>query len=98
MSKRQEDFIEAGIEYRFKHGTPNAIGGGALAEMVREMNRAKPFEAGAEYGYQYAKDKIGKLLLCIELSNFFPTLDEDEEIAKGRKKLIEFIHETMEEL
>ena len=56
------------------------------------------FEEGADYGYQYAKDLIGKLLLCIELSNFFPTLDEDEEIAKGRKKLIEFIHETMEEL
>jgi hypothetical protein len=62
MSKREEDFIEAGIEYRFKHGTPNAIGGGALAEMVREMNRAKPFEAGAEYGYQYAIDKACKWL------------------------------------
>ena len=98
MSKREEDFIEAGIEYRMKHGTPMAIGGGNFAEMVREMNRTKPFEAGAEHGYQYAKDKIEKLLLCIELSNFFPTLDEDEEIAKGRKKLIEFISKTMEEL
>ena len=59
---RQEDFIEAGIEYRFKHGTPNAIGGGALAEMVREMNRAKPFEAGAEYGYKYAIKKTIEFL------------------------------------
>lgn len=55
---RQEDFIEAGIKYRFEHGTPNAIGGGAFTEMMREMNRAKPFEAGAEYGYKYAVDKV----------------------------------------
>lgn len=54
---RQEDFIEAGIAYRMEHGDPMAIGGGALAEMVREMNRAKPFEDGAEHGYQYAIDK-----------------------------------------
>lgn len=98
MSKRKEDFIEAGIEYRFKHGVPNAIGGGALAEMVREINRAKPFEAGAEYGYQYAKKRIAEILLCIELSNFFPTLDENEEIAKGRKKLIDFVNNTLEDL
>ncbi len=56
------------------------------------------YETGCEDGYQYAKDKIEKLLLCVELSNFFPTLDENEEIANGRKKLIEFIHEAMEEL
>lgn len=56
------------------------------------------YETGCEDGYQYAKDKIGKLLLCVELSNFFPTFDENEEIAKGRKKLIEFIHKAMEEL
>lgn len=54
------------------------------------------FEAGAEYGYQYAVDMIAKHLLCIELSNFFPTLDEDEEIAKGREKLIQFIRKAME--
>ena len=54
---RQEDFIEAGIQYRMEHGRPMAIGGGNFAEMAREMNRAKPFEAGAEYGYQYAVDK-----------------------------------------
>lgn len=54
---RQKDFIEAGIQYRFAHGTPMAIGGGHFSEMAREMNRAKPFEAGAEHGYQYAVDK-----------------------------------------
>lgn len=93
---RKEDFIEAGIAYRMEHGTPMAIGGGNFSEMAHEMNRAKPFEAGAEHGYQYAVDMIAKHLLCIELSNFFPTLDEDEEIAKGRKKLIEFIRKAME--
>jgi hypothetical protein len=52
---RQEDFIQAGIDYRMEHGKPMAIGGGNFAEMAKEMNRTKPFEAGAEYGYQYAK-------------------------------------------
>ena len=52
----------------------------------------------AEYGYQYAKKRIAEILLCIELSNFFPTLDENEEIAKGRKKLIDFVNNTLEDL
>ena len=59
---RQEDFIEAGIQYRFAHGTPMAIGGGTWAEMAHEMNRAKPFEAGCEHGYQYAIDKVCDIL------------------------------------
>lgn len=54
---RQEDFINAGIKYRFENGKPMSIGGDNFAEMTREMNRTKPFEAGAEYGYQYAFDK-----------------------------------------
>lgn len=55
---REEDFIEAGIQYRMEHGTPMAIGGGNFSEMAREMNRAKPFEAGAEHGYQYARKNL----------------------------------------
>ena len=82
MSKRQEDFREMSKDLHVQFLS----------------NPWTIYETGCEDGYQYAKDLIGKLLLCIELSNFFPTLDEDEEIAKGRKKLIEFIHETMEEL
>lgn len=58
MSKREKDFIEAGIQYRFAYGTPMAIGGGHFAEMTREMNRTKPFEAGAEHGYQYARKNL----------------------------------------
>jgi len=59
---RQEDFIEAGIQYRLKHGGPMAISGGTLAEMAHEMNRALPFEAGAEYGYKYAIKKTIEFL------------------------------------
>lgn len=52
---RQEDFIQAGIKYRFEHGKPMAIGGDNFADVANEMNRTKPFEAGAEHGYQYAQ-------------------------------------------
>ena len=55
---RQEDFIDAGIAYRMEHGKPMAIGGGNFTEMAHEMNRALPFEAGAEYGYQYATKNL----------------------------------------
>ena len=51
---RQEDFIQAGIKYRFEHGKPMAIGGDNFADVVNEMNRCNSYEAGAEYGYQYA--------------------------------------------
>ena len=54
---RQDDFIEAGIEYRFKQGKPMAIGGDNFAEMIREANRNRVYEDGAEYGYQYAVEK-----------------------------------------
>ncbi len=54
---RQEDFIDAGIDYRMEHGTPIAIGGDKFADVANEMNRCKDFEEGAEYGYQYAVDK-----------------------------------------
>jgi len=59
---RQEDFIQAGIAYRMEHGKLMAIGGGNFAEMAKEMNRTKPFEAGAEYGYQYAKKRLREVL------------------------------------
>lgn len=93
---RQEDFIEAGIQYRFEHGTPNAIGGGALSEMVREANRNRVYEDGCEHGYQYAVEKVLKELFMIELSNFFPELDEVNTTA-GQQRLIEFFKQVMEE-
>lgn len=54
MSKREEDFIDAGIAYRMEHGKPMCIAGGNLADVERDFNRVMSFEAGAEYGYQYA--------------------------------------------
>lgn len=54
---RQEDFIDAGIAYRMEHGKPMCIAGSNLADVERDLNRVFPFEAGAEYGYQYAVDK-----------------------------------------
>lgn len=54
---RQEDFIDAGIAYRMKHGKPMCIAGSNLADVERDLNRVMSFEEGAEYGYQYAVDK-----------------------------------------
>jgi len=59
---RKEDFIQAGIKYRFENGKPMAIGGDNFTDVAKEMNRTKPFEAGAEYGYQYAVEKACKWL------------------------------------
>ena len=59
---RQEDFIDAGIAYRMKHGKPMCIAGSNLADVERDLNRVMPFEEGAEHGYQYAVDKACKWL------------------------------------
>lgn len=55
------------------------------------------YKTGCEDGYQYAKDKIGKYLLCVELSNFFPTLS-DEDADKGKEALTKSIKEFLEEM
>lgn len=44
------------------------------------------YETGCEDGYQYTKQRIEDYLLCVELSNFFPTLS-DEEADNGKKEL-----------
>lgn len=59
---RQEDFIDAGIAYRMKHGKPMCITGSDLADVERDFNRVFSFEAGAEHGYQYAIDKVCDIL------------------------------------
>lgn len=91
MSKREKDFdtqSDKYVEMRKSFGVNDPYA-------LKEIGEAH--YQGAEHGYQYAVDMIAKHLLCIELSNFFPTLDEDAEIAKGREKLIEFIRKAMEE-
>jgi hypothetical protein len=55
------------------------------------------YETGCEDGYQYEKQKIKNYLLCVELSNFFPNLS-DEEADKGKKDLIKAINDFLEDL
>ena len=100
MSKREEDFIEAGIQYRFAHGTPMAIGGGHFAEMTREMNRTKPFEAGCEHGYQYAVDKVCEWLsnnLEYYLGDYNLAEDELEDNQMHYAKMLEGLRKAMDE-
>ena len=53
--------------------------------------------AGCEHGYQYTKKMIEDYLLCVELSNFFPTLS-DEDADKGKDALTKSIKEFLEEM
>jgi len=92
IMSRQEDFIEAGIQYRFEQGKPMAIGGGNFSEMTREMNRTKPFEAGAEYGYKYAKKRLGEVL-GFELD--FNVAEFDDGVTT--ESLVDKIFKRMEE-
>ena len=78
---RQEDFIEAGIEYRFKQGKPMAIGGDNFAEMARELNRNKVYEDGCEYGYQYAVEKLRTVLKQVVYLSSEGALQLDTEIT-----------------
>lgn len=55
------------------------------------------YETGCEDGYQYAKKRIEDYLLCVELSNFFPTLS-DEDADKGKNALTKSIKEFLEEM
>lgn len=57
----------------------------------------KVYLDGVEHGYQYAKKKTEDYLLCVELSNFFPTLS-DEDADKGKEALIKSIKEFLEEM
>lgn len=86
---RQEDFIDAGIAYRMKHSKPMCIAGSDLADVERDFNRVFPFDAGAEYGYQYAVEKIFQ---CIEDQAIFGWI-EDIEVDK----FLEKIRRAMEE-
>lgn len=89
---RQEDFIEAGIAYRMEHGKPMCIAGSNLADVERDLNRVFPFEAGAEYGYQYAKKRLSKVL-GFELD--FNVAEFDDGVTT--ESLVDKIFKRMEE-
>lgn len=81
MSKRQEDFREMSKDLHVQFLS----------------NPWTIYETGCEDGYQYAKQKIKNYLFCVELSNFFLTLS-DEEADNGKEKLIKAISEFLDEL
>lgn len=88
---RQEDFIEAGIAYSMEHNKPMCIAGSNLADVEREFNRAKPFEAGCEHGYQYAVEHSDDVIrLIVRMAK--------TDIAFTEEEAVKFYHEEMIEL
>lgn len=81
MSKRQEDFREMSKDLHVQFLS----------------NPWTIYETGCEDGYQYTKKQLENYLLCVELSNFFPTLS-DEDAAKGKEALTKSIKEFLEEM
>ena len=92
MSKREEDFIEAGIAYRMEHNKPMCIAGSNLVDVERDFNRVISFEAGCEYGYQYAVDKACEWLeqhAYLYVDDIDDQLHESELIADFRLSMEE---------
>ena len=85
---RQEDFIDAGIAYRMKHSKPMAIGGDKFTDVANEMNRTKPFEAGAEHGYQYAIPEVCHIIRMIYIQNGNKLPSDFEDIVNHRMKAL----------
>lgn len=57
---REEEIIEAGIEYTMQN-SPCCIGGDKFYEQAKEFNRNKSFEAGAKWADStYVKGDIEK--------------------------------------
>jgi hypothetical protein len=54
--KREEEIIEAGIDYTMSV-RPMCIGGLAFEEEIRQMNRNKSFEEGAKWADKTMIDK-----------------------------------------
>jgi hypothetical protein len=90
MSKRKEDFIDAGIAYRMGHGKPMCIAGRNLADVERDFNRVISYEAGAEHGYQYAVEYSDDVIrLIVRMAK--------KDIAFTEEEAVKFYHEKMEE-
>lgn len=64
--KRDEEIIEAGIQYTIST-RPNVICGDAFAEddLVRQLNRNKDFEAGAKWSDKHPINYDGKAFLYV---------------------------------
>lgn len=97
---RQEDFIDAGIAYRMKHGKPMCIAGSNLADVERDFNRVISFEKGAEYGYQYAVDKACEWLKNHSETDYYeliPNANYCGAVKLNKNKMIEDFRKFMEE-
>lgn len=88
MSKRQENFIDAGIAYRMEHNKPMCIAGSNLADVERDFNRVISYEAGAEHGYQYAvKNSDNVIRLIVRIAK--------KDIAFTEEEAVKFYHKEM---
>ena len=97
---RQEKFIEAGIAYRMEHSKPMCIAGSNLADVERDFNRVMSFEAGAEYGYQYAVDKACEWLKNHSETDYYeliPNANYCGAVKLNKNKMIEDFRKAMEE-
>lgn len=61
---REEEIIEAGIEYTMRT-KPNMLAGDKFLEEMRKFNRNKAFEEGAKWADNNPKEATGKELLYV---------------------------------
>lgn len=55
MTSREEQIIDAGIEYTISTGRA-CIGGSNFTDVIRELNRNRAFEAGAKWADEHSKN------------------------------------------
>ena len=66
---REEEIIEAGIEYTMKK-KPNMLAGDKFSEEMREYNRNKVFEEGAKWADEHPKEGLVSIAkVCEWLKN-----------------------------
>lgn len=58
---REEEIIEAGVEYTMKN-RPNVLAGGKFSEEMKRFNRNKAFEEGAKWAEKLLKEKLNEFL------------------------------------
>ena len=67
---RKNEIIEAGIDYTMST-RPICIGGSAFAEDMRNFNRDRSFEAGAEWAVRTMNERIRNKIQESVCDNYF---------------------------
>lgn len=67
---REEEIIEAGVEYTMKN-RPNVLAGDRFSEEMREFNRNKAFEEGAKWANEIMINKACEIVKDILSSYSF---------------------------